>query len=103
MSELLSVGLDVGTSTTQLIVSRLTVKNLAGSFSVPEMEITEREIVYRSPVQFTPLLDENRVDGDAIAKLVAREYEKAGISRQQVDIPGICLRENQTQFAPEVG
>ena len=91
MSELISVGLDVGTTTTQIIISRLTVKNLAGSFSVPEMEITEREILYRSPVFFTPLLNESRVDGDAIAELVTREYEKAGISRQKVDTGAIII------------
>ena len=88
---LLSVGLDVGTSTTQLVLSRLTVKNLAGSFAVPEMEITEREIVYRSPVHFTPLLEESRVDGQAIRQLVSQEYEKAGISRQDVDTGAIII------------
>ncbi len=88
---LLSVGLDVGTTTTQLVLSRLTVKNLAGSFAVPEMEITEREILYRSPVHFTPLLDESRVDGQKIRELVAQEYETAGISRQDVNTGAIII------------
>ncbi len=88
---LLSVGLDVGTTTTQLILSRLTVQNLAGSFAVPELEITNREIIYRSAVHFTPLLDESHVDGQAIGKLVEREYEKAGISRQSVDTGAIII------------
>ncbi len=35
--QLCSVGLDVGTTTTQLIVSRLTVENRASAFTVPEM------------------------------------------------------------------
>ncbi len=92
MSEnLLSVGLDVGTTTTQLVLSRLTVKNLAGSFSVPEMEITDREVFYRSDVCFTPLLEESRVNGQAIRQLVEKEYEKAGISRQQVDTGAIII------------
>ena len=92
MSEkLLSVGLDVGTTTTQLVLSRLTVKNLAGSFSVPEMEITDREVFYRSDVCFTPLLEESLVDGQAIRQLVEKEYEKAGISRQQVDTGAIII------------
>ena len=34
---LLSVGIDVGTTTTQLIVSRLTVENKASAFSVPRI------------------------------------------------------------------
>lgn len=91
MSELLSVGLDVGTTTTQLVLSRLTVKNLAGSFAVPEMEITDRQIVYKSPVHFTPLQEEKRVDGQAIRSLVAAEYEKAGVCREDVDTGAIII------------
>ena len=58
---LLSVGLDVGTTSTQLIVSQLMVENQAGAFSVPDMEISERTVIYRSPVHFTPLLEGNLV------------------------------------------
>ncbi len=92
MSEkLLSVGLDVGTTTTQLIVSQFTVQNRASSFAVPEMEIAEREILYQSPVHFTPLTDESHVDGSAIRKIVEAEYEKAGIHRQDVDTGAIII------------
>ncbi len=92
MSERLrSVGLDVGTTTTQLIVSELTVQNRASGFAVPEMEITERNILYRSQIHFTPLLDENRVDGEGIRKIVAAEYEKAGIERKSVDTGAIII------------
>ena len=77
-----SVGLDVGTTSTQMIFSELEIENRAGSFSVPEMEIEERKILYKSPVYFTPLVDETKVDGEKLRELVAREYEKAGISRE---------------------
>ena len=43
--QLLSVGLDVGTTTTQLIVSRLQVRNRASGFAVPELEIADRQIL----------------------------------------------------------
>lgn len=91
MAELLSLGLDVGTTTTQLILSELTVENRAGAFSVPELDITERRIRYCSPVHFTPMLDEHRVDGQALRKLVEQEYESAGISRQQVNTGAIII------------
>lgn len=91
MAELLSLGLDVGTTTTQLILSELTVENRAGAFSVPELDITRRHIRYRSPVHFTPMLDEYRVDAAALQKLVEREYEAAGISRQQVNTGAIII------------
>ena len=91
MSELLSVGLDVGTTTTQLILSRLTVENRASSFAVPELEIAQRRILYKSPVHFTPLLDENRMDGQAIRTLVEAEYRNAGISREDVDTGAVII------------
>lgn len=91
MAELLSVGLDVGTTSTQLIVSRLTVNNRSSAFAVPEMEIENREILYRSPVHFTPLLEENLVDGDKIRQLVEQEYQNASISRSQVDTGAVII------------
>ena len=92
MSEsLLSVGVDVGTTSTQLVVSRLEIQNQAGSFSVPEMVIRSRDVIYESPVFFTPLIAHNLVDGEKIRKLVAQEYERAGISREDVDTGAVII------------
>ena len=92
MSELLrSVGLDVGTTSTQLIVSELTVENQASSFAVPQMEIARREILYKSPVYFTPLLDESHVDGEGLREIVEQEYKRAGITRSCVDTGAIII------------
>ncbi len=92
MSEnLCSVGLDVGTTTTQLIVSRIKIQNRASGFAVPSMEITEREIVYESPVQFTPLRDAQNVDGEKLQQMVAAEYRRAGIRPENVDTGAIII------------
>ena len=92
MSEsLLSVGLDVGTTSTQMVVSRLRIENKAGSFAVPEMEIREREILYKSPVHFTPLRQGDLVDAAAIQNIVDAEYTAAGISKKQVDTGAIII------------
>ena len=92
MSEsLLSVGLDVGTTSTQLVVSRLKIENRAGSFAVPEMEIQQRQVVYKSPVHFTPLLHGELVDAPALQKIVDTEYERAGITKDQVDTGAIII------------
>ena len=88
---LLSVGLDVGTTSTQLIVSRLTISNRASSFAVPEMEIAQREILYRSPVHFTPLLEGKLVDGEKIRSIVEDEYKNAGISKEDVDTGAVII------------
>ena len=88
---LLSVGLDVGTTSTQMILSKLTVKNRASSFSVPKMEIAEREILYKSPVHFTPLSSGTLVDGAALRHLVEQEYIAAGITREDVDTGAVIV------------
>ncbi len=87
----LSVGIDVGTTSTQLVVSELTAENRAPGFAVPKMEITERKILYRSPVHFTPLVGENLVDGPKIREIVEQEYKNAGISRDQVDTGAVIV------------
>lgn len=89
--KLLSVGLDVGTTSTQMVVSRLMVENQASAFSVPDMEIRQRELLYQSPVYFTPLLEGNRMDAAALRRLVEQEYEKAGITRQMVDTGAVIV------------
>ena len=91
MAELLSVGLDVGTTTTQLILSRLQVENQASGFAVPQMEITKREVIYTSPVHFTPLLGQDLVDADKLRTFVEAEYAAAGILREQVDTGAIII------------
>jgi len=88
---LLSVGLDVGTTTTQMIVSRLTVENKATGFAVPEMEIAKRDILYKGNVHFTPLIEGKRVDKEGLQALVDQEYKNAGICREQVDTGAVII------------
>ena len=84
MSEkLISVGLEV--------VSELEIENRAGSFAVPEMEIQSRTIRYKSPVHFTPLLRGELVDAGGLREIVDQEYEKAGITKNQVDTCAIII------------
>ncbi len=89
--QLLSVGVDVGTTTTQLIVSRLTVENKASAFAVPELDIAQREILYRSPIHFTPLIGKELVDGEGVRDILEREYRAAGIRKQEVDTGAIII------------
>ena len=92
MSErLLSVGLDVGTTSTQMVVSELLVENRASGFAVPEMEITHRKILYRSPVYFTPLVEGTLINGERLRQIVEEEYQKAGITREKVDTGAVIV------------
>ena len=81
---LLSVGLDVGTTTTQMVVSRIFIENKAGSFTVPELAITDRQLLYKSKVYFTPLISGELVDGERLRQIVAEEYRSRGIAREML-------------------
>lgn len=88
---LLSVGLDVGTTSTQIVFSALTVENQAGAFAVPELTISDRRVIYQSDVHFTPLIQGELVDATALRRIVDREYKKAGIRREQIDTGAIII------------
>ncbi|MBQ5799177.1 MAG: ethanolamine ammonia-lyase reactivating factor EutA, partial [Oscillospiraceae bacterium] len=55
MSDILSVGIDIGTSTTQLVFSRISMENTSGYFTVPKISIVDKEVIYKSDVYITPL------------------------------------------------
>lgn len=75
-----SVGIDIGTSTTQLIFSKLTIENLATSYTVPRISIVDTEVVYRSDIYFTPIKDNTSIDAEAVKSIVENEYKKANMT-----------------------
>ncbi|MDD4509202.1 MAG: ethanolamine ammonia-lyase reactivating factor EutA [Eubacteriaceae bacterium] len=75
-----SVGIDIGTSTTQLIFSQLKIKNMASSFTVPRIHIVEKHVMYQSAIYFTPFLSEAIIDRDAVKKIIKQEYTAAGMT-----------------------
>ena len=89
--QLLSVGIDIGTSTTQLIFSKLTVKNTANAFNMPKIAITQKEIVYKSPIYFTPLTDHITIDCDGIKKIVENEYKNADVVKKNIDTGAVII------------
>lgn len=101
--EILSVGIDIGTSTTQLIFSNITIENTASSFSVPRISIVDKKIVYRSDIYFTPLISQKEINGERVREIVKSEYEKAGVSKDDVRtgaviITGETARKNNANY-----
>lgn len=89
--ELLSVGIDIGTSTTQLIFSKLIVENTESNFSVPRISIVDKEIIYKSKVYFTPLISNNEINGQQIKDIVENEYKKANISKVDIHTGAVII------------
>lgn len=91
MASILSVGIDIGTSTTQVIFSRIDIDNTAGYFTAPRIAIVGKEILYQGPVYFTPLLSNVLIDGDAVRGIVEREYRAAGYRPEDVDTGAVII------------
>ncbi|MTI53608.1 ethanolamine ammonia-lyase reactivating factor EutA [Geosporobacter ferrireducens] len=88
---ILSVGIDIGTSTTQLVFSRITLENTASAASVPRISIVDKELFYRSSIYFTPLLSQNEIDGGKVREMILKEYQKAGISPQDLQTGAVII------------
>lgn len=91
MPAILSVGIDIGTSTTQVIFSQLMIDNTAGYFSAPEISIIDKKVIYKSEIYFTPLIKETLIDGDGVRNIVAEEYKKAGFVPADVDTGAVII------------
>ena len=88
---ILSVGIDVGTSTTQVVFSKLQMDNAGGYFSVPRVAIVDKEVVYKSEVYMTPLKTDVLIDTDALRNIVAAEFRKAGYRPEDTDSGAVII------------
>lgn len=88
---LLSVGIDLGTTTTQMIFSRLEVENSASVSSIPRIQIVSKEIIYRSHIHFTPLLDRRTIDVKKVREILEEEYLKAGLTPKELSAGAVII------------
>ena len=92
MREILpSVGIDIGTSTTQVIFSKLEIDNTSGFGAIPKIEIVSKEIIYESPVYTTPLRNEWEIDAEQVKKILFHEYEQAGIKPEELATGAVII------------
>ena len=89
--KLLSVGIDVGTTTTQIVFSRLSLTDVARPGQIPRINITGREVIYQSPIVFTPLKDYETVDADQLNEIVRCEYAAAGVDPKNVETGAVII------------
>ena len=88
---LISVGIDIGTSTTQVIFCKIIIENLATAWTVPSVRIVDKQVFYKSDIHFTPMVNINVLDAESIKNIVELEYKKAGILPKQVSTGAIII------------
>lgn len=90
MEYLLSAGIDIGTTTTHLVISRIGIAVKRGWGTVPKAEIKEKTILYQSPIYFTPLAD-GQIDLPRVQTIIHMELEKAGITPGALNTGAVIL------------
>jgi ethanolamine utilization protein EutA len=105
---LTSVGVDIGSSTSHLVFSRLEL-TLEGS----RYRVTRREVLNESEILLTPYVDDTKIDVEALEAFINRQYKNAKIKRDEVDtgaliLTGVAVRRRNARaiaelFAQEAG
>ena len=106
--QLVSVGVDIGSSTSHLVFSRIVLERLDSRYVV-----ASREAVYESPILLTPYAAEETIDAKALAVFFDAQYAKAGVDPDIIDtgaliLTGVAVRRSNARaigelFAREAG
>ncbi|HEV8015471.1 MAG TPA: ethanolamine ammonia-lyase reactivating factor EutA [Stellaceae bacterium] len=101
---LVSVGIDIGSSGTQVIFSRINLRRLGEDLSSRYFVIS-RETLSQSPVALTPYSSEERIDEHALGAIIGDAYAAAGMVPSDIDTGAVILtgealrRENAAAIA----
>jgi len=83
---LLSVGVDIGSSTSHLVFSRIVLERLDARYVV-----TEREAFYQSDILLTPYAHGDDIDAGALGAFFAKQYDDAMIDPDEIDAGALIL------------
>jgi ethanolamine utilization protein EutA len=90
--KILSVGIDVGSSTSHLVFSRLTLKRETSFLNITNrFNLVNREVIYESSIIFTPLIDRYTIDIDAVVDFCKEEYKRAGMSPELIETGAVIV------------
>ena len=84
-----SVGITVGSSTSHLMFSELAVRRKDSRLS--RFEVTERKVIYRSPIIFTPYVSGIKVDAEKLQDFLTQAYQDAGFTPDIVDTGAVII------------
>ncbi len=88
--ELVTVGVDVGSSTSHLMFAKVHMQRLTTALS-SRFVVVNREVLWRSPILLTPYLSDNTIDVGQLATFFQAGYKEAGLERDQIDSGAVIL------------
>lgn len=88
--DLLTVGIDIGSSTTHLLFARVILQREQHSLS-SRFVVVQRDITWRSPIMLTPFRSDGTIDAHELRHFFGHCYEAAGYTRDRVDSGAVIL------------
>jgi ethanolamine utilization protein EutA len=88
--ELTTVGIDVGSSTSHLMFSRLHLQR-QGKYLSSRYVVIERHMLYQSPILLTPYRADYTIEAGALNEFFEGVYADAGLTAAEVDSGAIIL------------
>lgn len=85
-----SVGIDIGSSGTQVVFSRLNLRRLGEDLS-SRYFVVSRETLFQSPVSLTPYRSEELIDDVELGAIIDRAYADAGLHPDDIDAGVVIL------------
>jgi len=85
-----SVGIDIGSSTSHLIFSRLTLRRQGIALS-SRFVVVNREIIHESPILLTPYVDKTTIDTNRLNDFIHAAYRQAGLTPNDIDTGAIIV------------
>jgi ethanolamine utilization protein EutA len=83
---ILSVGVDIGSSTSHLVFSRIVLERLDSRYVV-----TTRETFYESDILLTPYTEEETIDAEKLGAFIQKQYGFAKVEPDEIDTGALIL------------
>ena len=98
----LSVGVDIGSSTSHLVFSRIVLERLDSRYVV-----TKRETFHQSDILLTPYSTGETIDAEALGAFIERQYRTAKIDPDEIDtgaliLTGVAVRRSNARAIGEL-
>src|SRR5919106_3010722 len=99
---ILSVGVDIGSSTSHLVFSRIVLERLDSRYVV-----TTRETFHESDILLTPYSSGESIDADALGAFIEKQYVDAKIDPDEIDtgaliLTGVAVRRSNARAIGEL-
>jgi len=79
-----SVGIDIGTTTMSMAISRLKLENSAPGLGIPRVKITGKEVLFRSDTAYTPFSEWGEIQEGVVEQFVFEQFERAGVDPSMI-------------------